>query len=68
MQELSLVKKVLIGVTKTDDPISVEEIVRISKDIDHSAQEIRNISHELMPFALKEIGLVTALEDLLAKV
>jgi signal transduction histidine kinase len=41
---------------------SMEELVH------HVAEDIRNISHSLMPSALKDFGLISALENLVLKV
>jgi signal transduction histidine kinase len=39
----------------------------ISKDIDLASKEVRNIAYQMMPVALREYGLISALEDLLQK-
>lgn len=48
--------------------VSRKSILAVAEELDRSAHEVRNISHELMPFALKELGLVAALTDMLEKV
>jgi signal transduction histidine kinase len=35
--------------------------------LDKTANEVRNISHQMMPFALKELGLMAAAKDLLER-
>lgn len=39
----------------------------IVSQLDKTASEIRNLSHQMMPYALKELGLAEAVEDLLGK-
>ena len=47
--------------------IPVEKSTRINKILDEVAQEVRSISHQMMPGALVESGLIPALEDMLNK-
>lgn len=51
----------------TDLPGEEKTITDLTKIIDDSATEVRSISHQMMPKVLQEIGLVPALEDMLAK-
>jgi signal transduction histidine kinase len=44
-----------------------EKLSNIQKVLDESAGEIRSLSHQMMPRALTELGLVPALEDMLSK-
>lgn len=41
------------------------EAKAVLKSLENSNQDLRNISHQMMPRALKELGIVAALEDLL---
>ncbi len=43
------------------------EMERLSSIISDSADEVRSISHQMMPKALTELGLIEALEDMLTK-
>ncbi|MCF8256027.1 MAG: sensor histidine kinase [Flavobacteriales bacterium] len=47
--------------------VEKENFVRTSSMLDESINELRNISHQMMPRALGELGLLPALEDLLDK-
>lgn len=44
-----------------------QEKSNILKRLDKTANEVRNISHQMMPFALKELGLIPATKDLLER-
>lgn len=68
VQELTYVKSQLKNLASSNNVINHTEIDQIAVEIDRSAQEVRNISHELMPYALKELGLVAALDDMFEKV
>lgn len=48
-------------------PERSQEIDKLSEIISESADEVRSISHQMMPKALSQFGLVEALEDLLNK-
>lgn len=50
---------------KMQDSVAQKEIVEISEEFTKSAEEVRQISHQMMPRALMEDGLVQAIEDLL---
>jgi len=43
------------------------ELISLTQILDDTAVEIRDLSHQMMPKALKEFGLVPALEDMLEK-
>jgi signal transduction histidine kinase len=43
----------------------VSELTGLTKILNDTAVEVRNISHQMMPKTLKEFGLVSALEDML---
>lgn len=44
-----------------------DNFIQTSSLLDESINELRNISHQMMPRALSELGLLPALEDLLEK-
>ncbi len=48
-------------------PEQETELEQLSKILEESADEVRSISHQMMPKALTELGLIEALEDLFAK-
>ncbi|KAA3650689.1 MAG: tetratricopeptide repeat protein [Bacteroidetes bacterium] len=43
------------------------EVENLSKILSESADEVRSISHQMMPKALTELGLIEAIEDMLNK-
>jgi signal transduction histidine kinase len=52
------------GILKSKPELK-EDILKVDKMITDTGTDIRNISHQMMPKALTELGLVDALEDLL---
>ncbi|MFY8138334.1 MAG: tetratricopeptide repeat-containing sensor histidine kinase [Flavobacteriales bacterium] len=46
---------------------SDDKMVKLTKVLDEACQEVRSISHQMMPKALGERGLLPALEDMLEK-
>lgn len=65
-QELSALKLSLNSVidhSKDDD--QKKELTKIASSFSKSADEVRSISHQMMPRALMEKGLVPAIDDLL---
>lgn len=48
-------------------PTLTSKLLDASKVLDESAEELRNISHQMMPRSLQEFGLVPAVEDMLEK-
>ena len=56
----------LIAGEKSRDE-SDTKLLEITKTLDHTADEVRNLSHQMMPRVLAEAGLVPALEDVLEK-
>ncbi|MEQ8907842.1 MAG: sensor histidine kinase [Vicingaceae bacterium] len=48
-------------------PEKKKELDSLSKVLEESADEVRSISHQMMPKALTELGLLAALEDMLSK-
>ena len=45
-----------------------QKIVQLHKQIDNTIKESKNIAYDLMPFLLKDFGLVTAIENLIKEV
>ena len=41
------------------------EIIKKLRELENSNQDLRTISHQMMPRALKELGIIPALKDLL---
>ncbi len=48
-------------------PDEFAKLMDVTKILDDTANEVRSISHQMMPRALSEMGLVPAIEDMLAK-
>jgi len=48
-------------------PAELEVLSKISSVLDESAKEVRSISHQMMPRALQENGLLPAITDMLEK-
>lgn len=69
-QQLSGIKMAFQKMAKhlgKEVPEQQSELQKLSKVLEESADEVRSISHQMMPKALTELGLVEALEDLFAK-
>lgn len=69
VQTLAATKMGLQSVAKSLKP-KAEETAQLQSKIDmlqDATTEARNISHQLMPLALMENGLITAMEEMLAK-
>ncbi|TNF40969.1 MAG: tetratricopeptide repeat protein [Cytophagales bacterium] len=64
-QQLSVLKLGLQNLQKKADPEVQSQLLDITEKFSKSADEIRQISHQMMPRALMEDGLVKAAEDLL---
>lgn len=54
----------IIQIKLPEEEKAVEELAQI---VSESADEVRSISHQMMPRALVELGLIPALEDMLTK-
>ena len=64
-QKLSALKLGLLHLkTSIKDPELKNDLNEISAEFSKSAEEVRSISHQMMPRALMENGLISALEDL----
>lgn len=48
-------------------PEQAERIEKLNKILDETCNEVRSISHQMMPKALAETGLLPAIQDMLAK-
>ncbi|MEM9894874.1 MAG: sensor histidine kinase [Bacteroidota bacterium] len=64
-QQLSALKLALVNLSKKVSDEGKEEIEKISERFSKSADDVRTISHQMMPRALMENGLLLAIEDLL---
>ena len=62
VQQLSGLK---LGLQKVFTDNETDETNKIIKILDESAQELRELSHKMMPRSLGELGLIPALEDML---
>ena len=51
----------------SSNPEKQEEVQKLSGILSESADEVRSISHQMMPKALTDLGLIEALEDMLSK-
>jgi len=69
-QQLSGIKlawQKLIGDIKPKAKEEAERLESLSLVLDDACTEVRSISHQMMPKALSEMGLVPAIQDMLAK-
>jgi signal transduction histidine kinase len=62
VQDLTAIKLKLQGRGEKNEFLN-----EVSAEIDRAAKEVRDISYQMMPVALKEYGLARSLEDLLQK-
>ncbi|MCB9195803.1 MAG: hypothetical protein H6598_06240 [Flavobacteriales bacterium] len=67
VQELTLIKNQVSPLIDQVDSTIGKNLEKVVFEIQKSASEVRNISHQLMPLALRELGLVAALEDMIQK-
>lgn len=54
-------------IEKENNSLEKEKLRDLSKILDETAQDVRAISHQMMPRVLSEFGLVPAIEDMLKK-
>lgn len=69
-QQLSSIKLGLsnfFNALTSSTEMETERIGKIQKVVDESARDVRNLSHQMMPKALTEVGLAPALQDLFDK-
>ncbi len=64
---LSAIKLRYDGLLKKDKVVNEEEFTNIHDLLDDACQEVRNISNNLQPGALEQLGLIEALNDLINK-
>lgn len=62
---LSAIKLRFDGVLKPDKTVNTREFQNITHLLDDACQEVRNISNNLQPGALEQLGLIEALTDLI---
>ena len=62
---LKLAWQNIISELNTSDDSVTDKMVSSSKVLDEAANEVRNISHQMMPRTLSESGLIAAIEDML---
>ena len=55
------------GELKKEDPAKSQKLDKLSSVLDESATELRELSHQMMPRVLAEMGLIPALKDMLEK-
>lgn len=65
VQDLAVVKIKVQSAERQPDAEAKNELKNIYSEVDKISKELREISYQMMPVTLKELGLVTALEDLL---
>jgi len=69
-QQLSGLKMAWSQLTSQIEQISpgnAGKLKKLTEVLDDAANDVRNISHQMMPRALEEFGLVSALDDMLVK-
>ncbi|MEQ8470093.1 MAG: tetratricopeptide repeat protein [Marinoscillum sp.] len=65
-QQLSALKMALSNLAgKTSDENQREDLELITEQFSNSAEEVRQVSHQMMPRTLMDFGLINAIEDLL---
>ncbi len=66
-QQLGGLKMAWQSISKEYKGKSVDKLAEITKTLDDATDEVRNISHQMMPKSLGTNGLVYAIEDMLDK-
>lgn len=66
VQNLTALKLAVINAAK-NSPTQVVELENIGGDLEKTTKEVREISYQMMPVTLKELGLIKALEELLQR-
>jgi signal transduction histidine kinase len=64
VQDLTAIKMNLNATTKEAPSNLQQQLLSIFNDIDITAKEVREISYQMMPVTLKELGLQNALQEL----
>lgn len=52
---------------KSSDPVKASKLTELSSILDQAADEVREISHQMMPKTLEEFGLLLALKEMLER-
>jgi signal transduction histidine kinase len=68
VQDLTAIYNHLTQVVPMVQDAAKEKLNALSANLQAASKDVRNISHQLMPMALRELGLVAALDDMLNKV
>jgi signal transduction histidine kinase len=68
VQELTVLKMNINQLAEQPELEIMKQLPIISEKLDNASKEVRNISHQMMPLALRELGLSAALQDVLEKV
>ncbi|MBX2960720.1 MAG: sensor histidine kinase, partial [Flavobacteriales bacterium] len=66
VQNLTALKLALNHVAK-NSTTQAQQLENISNDLEKTTKEVREISYQMMPVTLKELGLIKALEELLQR-
>lgn len=67
VQELTTIKMGLNAFSNRVPPENQDEIKTLALQLDKSTKETREISHQMMPLALRELGLLPAIEDMFSR-
>lgn len=59
--------KLAVNHAAKNSPAQVVELENISGDLEKTTKEVREISYQMMPVTLKELGLIKALDELLQR-
>ena len=66
-QQLSGLKLAWSNLSENEEKVASEKLKALTKILDETADEVREISHQMMPKVLQEYGLVSAIEEMLDK-
>lgn len=67
VQEITYIKMNLEELESMADPETRKHIIELTAHADRTVIEARNLSYQMMPLALRELGLTAALEDVFRK-
>ncbi len=65
VQDLTTIKFQVKSIIEQAPPHVQAPLVKVLEDVDTASKEIREISYQMMPITLKELGLIKALQELL---
>jgi signal transduction histidine kinase len=68
VQDLTILKMNITQLEAHSESDVKLELPNIANKLDKASKEVRSISHQMMPLALRELGLSAALKDVLEKV